>query len=124
MSTYSERIKELRTQLHWSQQDLADKLDLSKQTISQYERGVRKPDQDNLIALCDIFNVSTDYLLGKTDVTVRYLNSTQLRKLSSDSVRIPVLGRVGLGRDPFGSGQHRRILRSKDQRPFHGAADR
>ena len=65
MATYSERIKELRTQMHWSQQDLADRLDLSKQTISQYERGVRKPDQDNLIALCDIFNVSTDYLLGK-----------------------------------------------------------
>lgn len=97
MSTYSERIKELRTQLHWSQQDLADRLDLSKQTISQYERGVRKPDQDNLIALCDIFNVSTDYLLGKTDVTVRYLNSFQLRKLSTDSVRIPVLGRVAAG---------------------------
>lgn len=97
MATYSERIKELRTQQHWSQQDLADRLDLSKQTISQYERGVRKPDQDNLIALCDIFNVSTDYLLGKTDVTVRYLNSVQLQKLSAGSVRIPVLGRVAAG---------------------------
>ena len=97
MATYSERIKELRNQIGWSQLQLADKLGLSKQTISQYERGVRKPDQDNLIALCDIFNVSSDYLLGKADVTMRFLDREQLHKLNSESVRIPVLGCVAAG---------------------------
>ncbi len=97
MATYSERIKELRIQHHWSQSQLADRLDLSKQTISQYERGVRKPDQDNLIALCDIFNVSTDYLLGKVDVTMRFVDSSGLKKLDHSGSRIPVLGRVVAG---------------------------
>ena len=97
MATYSERIKELRNQAGWSQLQLAEKLNLSKQTISQYERGVRKPDQDNLIALCDIFNVSSDYLLGKVDVTMRFLDRKQLHKLSSKSIRIPVLGYVAAG---------------------------
>lgn len=78
MSKFKNRIKQLREQHHFSQQELADKLNVHKQTISQYERGVREPDFDNLLALCDIFNVSSDYLLGKTDVTPRYLTDEEL----------------------------------------------
>ena len=54
MATYSERIRELRVLHGMSQQDLADRLDVNKVTISQYERGVRKPDLNVLTALCDI----------------------------------------------------------------------
>ena len=82
MATFTERLRELRTQNNYSQQDLADKMGVTKQTISQYERGVRKPDMDTLTALCDIFNVSSDYLMGKSDVTVRLLNSDDLRRLN------------------------------------------
>ena len=82
MATFTERLRELRTQSNYSQQDLADKMGVTKQTISQYERGVRKPDMDTLTALCDIFNVSSDYLMGKSDVTVRLLNSDDLRRLN------------------------------------------
>ena len=96
MATYSERIKELRNQMGWSQLQLAEKLDLSKQTISQYERGVRRPNIDVVSALCDIFNVSTDYLLGEDDVTMRFVNGEGLKKLDSIK-RIPVLGRVAAG---------------------------
>lgn len=82
MATFTERLRELRTQSDYSQQDLADKMGVTKQTISQYERGVRKPDMDTLTALCDIFNVSSDYLMGKSDVTVRLLNSDDLKRLN------------------------------------------
>lgn len=82
MATFTERLRELRTQNNFSQQDLADKIGVTKQTISQYERGVRKPDMDTLTALCDIFNVSSDYLMGKSDVTVRLLNSDDIRRLN------------------------------------------
>lgn len=80
---FKERLKELRKQRELSQQNIADMLDVTKQTISQYERGVREPDYDNLLALCDIFNVSTDYILGKDDRTPRYLTSDQIRLLDS-----------------------------------------
>lgn len=85
MSTFAKRLRELRTQYGYSQQDLADKMDATKQMISQYERGVRKPDLDTLTALCDIFNVSSDYLMGKSDVTVRLLNSSDLKRLNESN---------------------------------------
>lgn len=44
MATFPERLRELRTQRGFSQQDLADRTDQTKQAISQYERGVRRPD--------------------------------------------------------------------------------
>ena len=98
MATYSERIRELRALHGMSQQDLADRLDVNKVTISQYERGVRKPDLNVLTALCDIFNVSSDYLLGKDDVTIRIVGKEELEKLASTHTkRIPVLGRVAAG---------------------------
>ena len=98
MATYSERIRELRVLHGMSQQDLADRLDVNKVTISQYERGVRKPDLNVLTALCDIFNVSSDYLLGKDDMTIRIVGKEGLERLASARTkRIPVLGRVAAG---------------------------
>ncbi|MBR2175652.1 MAG: helix-turn-helix transcriptional regulator [Clostridia bacterium] len=42
-------------------------LNLAQNTISQYETGVREPDFQTLIAIADYFNVSIDYLLGRTE---------------------------------------------------------
>ena len=81
MATFPERLRELRTQRGFSQQDLADRTDQTKQAISQYERGVRRPDMDMLLALCDIFNVSLDYLTGKEDVTPRLVDSEGIRAM-------------------------------------------
>ena len=83
MATFSERLRELRIQRGFSQQDLADRTDQTKQAISQYERGVRRPDMDMLLALCDIFNVSLDYLTGKEDVTPRLVDNNGLRVLET-----------------------------------------
>lgn len=96
MANYSERIKQLRLARGWSQQTLSEKLNLTKMAVSQYERGVRKPDINIVTALCDIFNVSSDYLLGAEDVTMRYLREDDLRKLDS-ARRVPVFGDVAAG---------------------------
>ena len=95
MKNFKDRLKDLREQRALSQKALADKLDVNKQTISQYERGVRKPDLDMLSVLCDFFNVSSDYMLGKTDVTPRFLNSDDLAlldggPLNGDEIKIVV----------------------------------
>lgn len=69
MDIFSKRLRELRTSRAWTQAELASKIGVGGQAVSQYERGVRRPDQDTLIALSDVFNVSLDYLLGKDSVT-------------------------------------------------------
>lgn len=84
MATFKDRLKHLRTLAGYSQQDLANIMNVTKQTISQYERGVREPDYDNLLALCDIFNVSTDYLLGISDKTVRFLDTEDLEAVEGN----------------------------------------
>lgn len=82
MESFKNRIKEVRLNCGLSQQELADMIHVSKQSISQYERGVRKPDMNTLTALGDVLNVSIDYLTGKSDVTLRLLNSEELKKVS------------------------------------------
>lgn len=83
MASFTDRLRQLRKQAGFSQQELADKMQVTKQTISQYERAVRKPDYDTILFFCDLFNVSADYLLGKADVTIRLLNSDELNLLSN-----------------------------------------
>ena len=85
MTNYSNRIRELRIARSMNQEQLADALGLTKQAVSQYERGVRKPSVPVLEALCDFFNVSSDYLLGKDDVTIRYVDSEGIKKLDGVS---------------------------------------
>lgn len=67
MITLAERIKELRTTHHMTQQQLADLCEVSKPTVSMWESGKRVPDRDNIQMLSDIFNVQIEYLLGKSN---------------------------------------------------------
>ena len=58
------RLKELRLQMGLSQQALADKLNVSQQTICKYENDTIEPNIDMLKAVADLFDVSVDYLIG------------------------------------------------------------
>lgn len=62
MTSMGQRIYELRGKHHFSQGDLAEKLDVSRQTISKWENDQSVPELDKMIALCDIFNVTVDYI--------------------------------------------------------------
>lgn len=59
----NQKITQLRNDNNWSQEELAEKLNVSRQSVSKWESGQSKPDLDKIIALADIFDVSTDYLL-------------------------------------------------------------
>lgn len=61
------RLKELRKEKGISQLKLAMELNTNQNTISRYETGEREPGINELISLADYFNVSIDYLLGRTD---------------------------------------------------------
>ena len=64
----SRRIQELRASLGWSQVELAKRLQISKQTVSNWENDNIQPSIDMLVRLAKIFGVTTDYLLGLDDV--------------------------------------------------------
>lgn len=63
----STRLKMLRTQHRKTQQDMADVLGISRQGYAKYENNLGEPDNSTLSKLADYFNVSTDYLLGRSD---------------------------------------------------------
>ena len=60
------RLKELRKKKGISQLRLATELNTTQNTISRYETGEREPGIDELIKIADYFNVSVDYLIGRT----------------------------------------------------------
>ncbi|MDP4527082.1 MULTISPECIES: helix-turn-helix domain-containing protein [Bacillus] len=62
------RLKEARKKRGLSQIEVAQKLNISNQVISNYERDFRDPDTKTLKQLSDLYNVSTDYLVGKAPV--------------------------------------------------------
>lgn len=64
----NERIKQLRTALGWSQVDLAKKMNVSKQTISNWENDNIQPSIEMLVRLSRLFNTTTDYLLGLDNI--------------------------------------------------------
>ena len=61
------RLKELRMKKGLSQVKLAMELNIAQNTLSRYETGEREAGYDMLIKIADYFNVSIDYLLGRTD---------------------------------------------------------
>ncbi|MBP3704113.1 MAG: helix-turn-helix transcriptional regulator [Clostridia bacterium] len=64
---YYPRIKDLREDRDMSQRDLAKLLDMKQPQYFRYEQGYRDLPTDVLIRLSEIFNVSTDYILGLTN---------------------------------------------------------
>lgn len=61
----SDKIINLRKANGWSQEDLAERLDVSRQAISRWENGSALPDSNNILQLSKLFHVTADYLLNE-----------------------------------------------------------
>lgn len=59
----AEKIIALRKRMGWSQEELAEKLNISRQSVSKWEVGATIPDLDKILKMSEVFGVSTDYLL-------------------------------------------------------------
>ncbi|UHA71957.1 helix-turn-helix domain-containing protein [Paenibacillus sp. 481] len=68
MST-GNRIAELREYKGWTQEELASMVGITRAALSHYEKNRRKPDFETLTKLADLFGVSIDYLVGRTEKT-------------------------------------------------------
>lgn len=72
MATFTDRLQALKTEQSLLQKDIAQAAGISLRTYQRYESGERLPDTDVLSRLADYFNVSTDYLLGRSDDPTRH----------------------------------------------------
>ena len=63
---FAKKLKQLRQQTGWSQEQLADRLNVTRQAVAKWERGAGFPDIDNVQALAKLFNTSVDELLDYT----------------------------------------------------------
>jgi transcriptional regulator with XRE-family HTH domain len=65
---FADRVKTARNVRGWSQSELADATKLQVSAISHFETGTRSPSFDNLRKIADALQVTTDYLIGRSDL--------------------------------------------------------
>lgn len=116
---FDERLKSLRKKYGYTQVSLAETLGVSKGTVAMWETGKRTPNFETLIRLSDLFDMRTDYILGKS-------NDSSSAKLSDDDIER--LGRrelesvytdlmiLYLSLDSFGQKDVENLIKSEAQR--------
>ena len=75
---FAERLKELRKKANFTQVEVAEKLGISQPAYASWERGVKKPTQENLVKIAQVLNVSVDYLVGNSEEKADELDNIEL----------------------------------------------
>lgn len=75
---FSERLKTLRKEARLTQIDVAEKLGVSQPAYASWERGIKKPTQENLVKIAQVLNVSVDYLVGLSEEKTDELDNIEL----------------------------------------------
>ena len=75
-----EKIAFLRKKNGWSQEELAFRLDVSRQAVSKWEMGASLPDLDNVLKMSELFSCSTDYLLKEGEISKEKTVETNLEE--------------------------------------------
>ena len=63
----NEKLRRLRENMGLQQKEVADRLGVNPSAVTRWESGEKRPDLVNLVKLADLYNVSLDYLMGRTD---------------------------------------------------------
>lgn len=98
MNTLGDRLRELRNKLNLEQKELAKYLNVHKGTVSNWENNKRSPDKEMLSKIASYFNVTTDYLLCRTDdkntinkvEPAKELVSSIINELQKDGYKITI----------------------------------
>ena len=80
-----EKIALLRKKNGWSQEELAFRLDVSRQAVSKWEMGTSLPDLDNVLKMSELFSCSTDYLLKDGEMSEEKTVETNLEEKTQDN---------------------------------------
>lgn len=81
------RIKELRSEMHKSLRDVAAELNISYSSLSKYERGEQQPSYETLMKMADYFDVTTDYMIGYTDIRTKNIEDRTIAERTGLSLR-------------------------------------
>lgn len=95
MVTFGERLRELRKMRDLTQEQLAEELQVGRAALARWETKDANPDRDTLVKIASFFNITTDYLLGRTE------HSEQKRPANIYPVEglraVPVIGTIPAG---------------------------
>jgi transcriptional regulator with XRE-family HTH domain len=83
MVDFSQRLKQLRTDKHWTQAQVAKKIGVTASMVSSYETDIRLPSYEVMIRIADIFGVTVDYLLGREGT-----RNLDISRLSSEAAAL------------------------------------
>ena len=94
--TFGEKLQALRKSRGWSQEQLAERIAVSRQAVGKWESGAAVPDTENVVELGRLFGVSTDYLLhddytGDSDIPAVKSREAELQKKRSREMAMMVL---------------------------------
>ena len=84
----AERLQHLRNRENYSQEQLADLLEISRQSISKWESGQGKPEIDNIIKLAQIYDVTTDYILLGQEIKKSQYKQNELHSETRKTINI------------------------------------
>ena len=116
---FDERLRSLRKKCGYTQVSLAETLGVSKGTVAMWETGKRTPDFEILIRLSDLFDVRTDYILGKSnDSSSAQLSDDDIEQLGRwelESVYTDLM-KLYLSLDSFGQKDVENLIKSEAQR--------
>ncbi|MCL2396962.1 MAG: helix-turn-helix domain-containing protein [Defluviitaleaceae bacterium] len=101
--TLGEKIQALRKQKGLSQEQLSEKMSVTRQAVSKWELDETNPDLDNIVQISNIFDVSIDYLLGKESATSRK-HTIHDAKIEPKPKRAPIIKCVAATAIIFGLG--------------------
>lgn len=88
----SKQIKKYRLKLHLSQEELADKIFVTRQTISNWENGKNYPDINSIVLLSTLFGISLDILVkGDLEEMKEYIKNEDIQKFQKDGIIFSIL---------------------------------
>jgi len=89
--TLGTRLTELRKKKGWTQDQLAVKLSISAQAISKWENDTSMPDIGLLVRIADLYNVTTDYLLGNKHISEVSMVSNSKKDINKLVFKVNIL---------------------------------
>ena len=92
------RIKDLRKSFNLTQTDLANKLNVKQNTISNWESERTEIDKTSILFMCEYFNVTSDYLLGRDEQPTQSIFDTYPNIRPVARRRVPMLGEIACGK--------------------------
>jgi transcriptional regulator with XRE-family HTH domain len=85
MATFSERLKELRKARGVTQKAAAQFLGITEQAYQKYEYAMREPDHETTINLAEFYQISIDYLMGRTEDTAMFRANVRVTEVLTDA---------------------------------------